>query len=109
MVTAQISAVSMCSSTTVAFQVASQKQVLIGTELTIEIGYCSPKTPEECVLTVKGLPDMEVTMLKPSLEWYFKQSANGSHEVTSCDIIEGVAYVQFADPSGMVEICELKG
>ena len=48
-------------------------------------------------------------MLKPSLEWYFKQSANGGHEVTSFDIIEGVAYVQFADPSGMVEICELKG
>jgi len=52
---------------------------------------------------------MDVTMLKPSLEWFFKQSANGGHEVTSCDIIEGVAYVQFADPSGMVEICELKG
>jgi len=99
----------MCFSTTVAFQVASQKQVLIGTELTIEIGYCSPKAPEECFLTVQGLPDVEVTILKPSLEWYFKQSANGGHEVTSCDIIEGVAYVQFADPSGMVEICELKG
>ena len=89
-------------STIVALQVASHKQILIGTELTVEVGYCSPKPQEECVLTVEGLPEMDAAVLKPALEWYFKQPANGGREVTSCDIIKGVAYIQFANPSGTV-------
>ena len=51
---------------------------------------------------MKGLPEMDTTVLKPSLEWYFKLPVNGGREITSCDIIEGVANVRFADPSGTV-------
>ena len=89
-------------STAVALQVASHKQSLFGTELTVEVGYCSPKPQEECVLTVEGLPEMDAAVLKQALEWYFKQPVNGGLEVTSCDIIKGVAYIQFANPSGTV-------
>ena len=40
---------------------------------------------------------MEAAVLKQALEWYFKQQ---DLEVTSCDIIKGVAYIQFGNQSG---------
>lgn len=91
----------LCTHFTVALEVASQQQIMIGTPLSIELGFCSPKPQEECVLTVKGLPDfMDDATTTEALEWYFKQPANGGYEVVSCDIINKVAYIKFADSSG---------
>ena len=63
------------------------------------VAYSSPKPQEERALTVKGLPPMDTTALKPALEYYFKQL---NQEVVFCEIVDQVAYLKFSDPTGEV-------
>ena len=70
-------------------------------DLELTIGYASPWPKEECILAVTGLDRVPMSphTLEQALRFYFKQPVNGGHDMQSCIIADGTAYIDFPDPN----------
>ena len=101
----------------VAFDVISSQTQLLGSDLHLELCYYGPSpaeptaapqaptAPQEGVasLCVQGLPESmlnDPSLISAALKHFIKQSTG--FEATHCEIVNGVGYLTFADPSGSV-------
>ena len=97
---------------TVAFDVISSKTQLFGSNLHLEMCYQGPSPSKPAppptafegranVLCVQGLPESMLSnpsLVCEAMKHFIKQTTG--FEATHCEIVDGIGYLTFADPSG---------